>query len=92
MLPTWRPGRLLAVADPDSWNGYLDELAAVADVEIASFDDLVAALTVRRDAFHEAGCRLSDHALAAGLFAPASAHGAQSQLRPASVRGGSAGR
>ncbi len=74
MLPTWRPSRLLAVADPDSWNGYLDELAAVADVEIASFDDLVAALTVRRDAFHEAGCRLSDHALAAGLFAPASAH------------------
>lgn len=72
MLPTWRPSRLLAVADPDSWNGYLDELAAVANVEIASFDDLVAALTVRRDAFHAAGCRLSDHALAAGLFSPAS--------------------
>ena len=73
MLPTWRPGRLLAVADPDAWNGYLDELAAVANVDIASFDDLVAALTVRRDAFHAAGCRLSDHALAAGLFSPASA-------------------
>ncbi len=73
MLPTWRPSRLLALADPESWNGYLDELAAVADVEIASFDDLVAALTVRRDAFHAAGCRLSDHALAAGLFAPAPA-------------------
>ncbi len=75
MLPTWRPGRLLAVADPGSWNAYLDQLAAVADVEIASFDDLVAALTVRRDAFHEAGCRLSDHALAGGLFAPVSARG-----------------
>jgi glucuronate isomerase len=73
MLPTWRPSRVLAVADPDSWNAYLDELAAVANVEIASFDDLVAALTVRRDAFHQAGCRLSDHALAAGLFSPASA-------------------
>ena len=73
MFPTWRPGRVLALADPQSWNGYVDELAAAADVEIASFDDLVAALTVRRDAFHEAGCRLSDHALAAGLFAPASA-------------------
>ncbi len=75
MLPTWRPGRLLAVADPASWNAYVDELAAVADVEITRFDDLVAALAVRRDAFHEAGCRLSDHALAAGLFAPVSAHG-----------------
>jgi glucuronate isomerase len=73
MLPTWRPDRVLALADPESWNGYVDELAAVANVEIASFDDLVAALTVRRDAFHQANCRLSDHALAAGLFSPASA-------------------
>jgi glucuronate isomerase len=73
MLPTWRPGRLLALADPDSWNAYLNELAAVANVEIASFDDLVAALTVRRDVFHAAGCRLSDHALAAGVFSPSSA-------------------
>jgi len=73
VLPTWRPGRVLALADPGSWNAYVDELAAVADVEIASFEDLLAALTVRRDAFHAAGCRLSDHALAAGLFAPASA-------------------
>ncbi len=73
MLPTWRPGRVLSLADPDSWNRYLDELGAVADVEIASFDDLVAALTVRCDVFHAAGCRLSDHALAAGLFSPASA-------------------
>jgi glucuronate isomerase len=72
VLPAWRPGRLLTLADPAAWNGYLDELAAVADVEIASFGDLVAALRVRRDVFHQAGCRLSDHALVAGLFAPAS--------------------
>jgi glucuronate isomerase len=73
MLPTWRPNRLLALADPQSWNRYLDELAAVADVEIASFDDLVVALTVRRDVFHDAGCRLSDHALTAAVFSPPSA-------------------
>jgi glucuronate isomerase len=73
MLPTWRPGRVLALADPAAWNRYLDELGAVAGLEIASFDDLVAALTVRSDVFHAAGCRLSDHALATGLFAPASA-------------------
>jgi glucuronate isomerase len=72
MLPTWRPSRVLALGDPASWNGYLDELGAVADVEIGSFDDLVAALAVRLDAFDAAGCRLSDHALAAGLFSPAS--------------------
>ena len=73
MLPTWRPGRVLALADPVSWNRYLDELGATADVEITSFDDLVAALAVRCDVFHAAGCRLSDHALVTGLFAPASA-------------------
>lgn len=71
MLPTWRPGRLLALADAPAWNAYLDELGAVADVEIASFDDLVVALRARRDVFHAAGCRLADHALAGGLFAPA---------------------
>ncbi len=73
ILPTWRPDRLLALADPGSWNAYVDALAAAADVEIASFDDLVVALTVRCDVFHAAGCRLSDHGLAAGLFSPASA-------------------
>ena len=72
VLPTWRPGRLLALADPVAWNGYLGELSAAADVEIAGFDDLVTALRVRCDFFHQAGCRLSDHALVAGLFAPAS--------------------
>ena len=73
VLPTWRPGRVLALADPGSWNRYLDELGAVADLEIASFDDLIAALTARCDLFHAAGCRLSDHALAVALFSPASA-------------------
>lgn len=71
VLPAWRPGRLLALAEPSSWNVYLDELGSAADVEIASFDDLLAALRVRRDVFHQAGCRLSDHALVAALFAPA---------------------
>jgi glucuronate isomerase len=72
ILPTWRPSRVLTVADPESWNGYVDRLAAVADVEIASYDDLIAALATRHDAFHAVGCRLSDHALAGCLFAPAS--------------------
>ncbi len=78
ILPTWRPTRVLAFADPGSWNAYVDELSAATDVEIARFDDLVSALAVRRDAFHEAGCRLSDHALAAGVFSPVSAAGLES--------------
>lgn len=73
LLPAWRPDRVLAVDDPGSWNGYLDLLAAVADVEIGSWDDLIVALTARRDVFHAAGCRLCDHAMATGIFSPASA-------------------
>lgn len=74
LLPAWRPDRVLAVSDSASWNDYLDQLAAVSDVEIGSFDALIRALVVRRDVFHEAGCRLSDHALATGIFEPASSN------------------
>ncbi|MCB1058232.1 MAG: glucuronate isomerase [Acidobacteria bacterium] len=73
MLPAWRPDRVLAVTDGPAWNTYLDRLAAVVHVDIRGFDDLVEALAMRVEIFHQAGCRLSDHALARGLFAPASA-------------------
>jgi hypothetical protein len=59
---------VLAVADPASWNGYVDQLAAAADVEIAGYDDLIAVLIRRHDLFHRAGCRLSAHSLAGGLL------------------------
>jgi glucuronate isomerase len=71
VLPTWRPDRVLAFADPASWNGYVDQLAAAADVDIGSYDDLVVALAARHDFFHRAGCRLSDHGLATCFFSPA---------------------
>jgi len=71
VFPTWRPDRVLAFADPNAWNSYVDRLAAVADVEIGNYDDLIEALAARHEFFHRAGCRLSDHALAACLFSPA---------------------
>jgi glucuronate isomerase len=71
VFPTWRPDRVVAFADPGPWNGYVDQLAAVADVEIGSYDDLIVALTARHDFFHRAGCRLSDHGLATCLFSQA---------------------
>ena len=72
LFPTWRPDRVLAVGDPGPWNAYLDQLAQVAGVEIRRYDDLIAALTARRNAFHQAGCRLSDHGLGTCIFQPAS--------------------
>jgi len=71
VFPTWRMDRVIDLADSKRWNDYVDRLAAVVGVEIRSYDDLAAALAVRHDDFHRAGCRLSDHALAAGRFAPA---------------------
>jgi len=72
VFPTWRPDRVLAVGDPGPWNGYIDQLGAAADVDIASWDDLIEALARRHGAFHRAGCRLSDHGLDTCFFAPAS--------------------
>ncbi len=73
VFPTWRPDRVLGFADPGAWNGYVDRLAAAADVEVVRYDDLIAALAVRHEVFHRAGCRLSDHGLATCFFAPAGA-------------------
>lgn len=63
MLPTWRPDRAMAVESAKDYNAYIDRLAAVSDMTISSFDDLMAALNKRHDYFHENGCRLSDHGL-----------------------------
>ncbi len=63
MLPTWRPDRAMAVESAVGYNNYIDRLAAVADINISTFDDLIAALNKRHDYFHEQGCRLSDHGL-----------------------------
>ncbi|GIX22110.1 MAG: uronate isomerase [Gammaproteobacteria bacterium] len=63
VLPTWRPDKAMAVDDPERYNAYLDRLAAAADTDIASFDDLMAALHKRHAFFHEHGCRLSDHGI-----------------------------
>ena len=63
VLPTWRPDRAMAIADPVAWNAYLGRLEAAADRSIGSFQDLLAALTTRHAYFHANGCRLSDHGL-----------------------------
>ena len=63
MLPTWRPDRGMAVEDPAVFNQWVDALAAISDTEIRDFESFLGALRVRHDAFHAAGCRLSDHGI-----------------------------
>ncbi len=63
VLPTWRPDKGMAVEDPAAFNAWLDRLGAAADTDIRTFDDYLAALRRRQEAFHAAGCRLSDHGI-----------------------------
>jgi len=63
VLPAWRPDKAMAVEDPAAYNLYIDNLAEVVNLEILTFDNLIEALRIRHDYFHENGCRLSDHGL-----------------------------
>ena len=61
--PTWRPDKGMAVDDPQAFGAWLARLGAAANVDIRDFTSYRDALRVRHDAFHAAGCRLSDHGL-----------------------------
>jgi glucuronate isomerase len=63
VVPTWRPDAALAIDDAQSFNAWLSRLEAVAAMSISSFGDMLVALDRRHAAFHEAGCRASDHGL-----------------------------
>ena len=63
VLPAWRPDKAMMVDDPTFFNAYINQLAAVAEMTITTFADLMTALDKRHQYFHENGCRLSDHGL-----------------------------
>jgi glucuronate isomerase len=63
VLPTFRPDRALDVDQPDVFNAWTDRLARAANTHVARLSDLLEALRKRHQAFHDAGCRLSDHGL-----------------------------
>jgi glucuronate isomerase len=63
VIPAWRPDKLLMVNNAYGFNEYIDRLAAVSDIEVASYSLLLDALKKRHDFFHISGCRLSDHGL-----------------------------
>lgn len=76
MVPSYRPDKAMAVEDPVAWKAYIAKLGAAADVSISSYPSLVAALDKRHAAFHELGCRASDH----GIGAPLASFGTAQEL------------
>ncbi len=63
VYPTWRPDKALAVSDVGAWNAWIDKLGQTATRSITTWPELLAALESRHSAFHELGCRASDHGL-----------------------------
>lgn len=63
MYPTWRPDRALGVEDAASYRTWLSALEQASGTSITTYADLLTALERRHTAFHDAGCRLSDHGL-----------------------------
>jgi glucuronate isomerase len=62
MSTAFRPDKAILIGN-EGFNDYLNTLAEVAGVEIATYADLITVLTKRLSYFHENGCRLSDHGL-----------------------------
>lgn len=68
MVPTFRPDKAMACEDQVAWNAWVARLETASGVKVHGWDGLEAALSKRHLAFHEAGCRLSDHALERPIF------------------------
>ena len=69
VLPAWRPDKAVNIEKPDFMD-YIAKLAAAAEMEIKSFNDVKEALVKRMAYFHENNCRLSDHGLNYVVFEP----------------------
>ena len=63
VYPCFRPDGALRTQNAAVFNQWLDRLEATADLSISTLTDLLDALRKRHAAFHDHGCRLSDHGL-----------------------------
>jgi glucuronate isomerase len=63
VYPTWRPDKAMAIEDAAAWNAWVEKLEAASGIAITSYARMLEALEKRHAAFHERGCRASDHGL-----------------------------
>jgi len=63
VLPSFRPDKLLDIADIKGWSEYVDCLSKASNIAIKDIDSLLDAVRNRVEFFHANGCRVSDHGL-----------------------------
>lgn len=63
VLPAWRPDKAMMPENNEAFNGWVNQLASVSNIDISNFENFVEALSVRHQFFHDMGCRLSDHGI-----------------------------
>ena len=63
VYPTFRPDAALVPQGMDAFQSWLDRLRATSNLSIINLSGLLDALKQRHSAFHELGCRISDHGL-----------------------------
>lgn len=80
VLPAFRPDKAVNV-DRAGFAEYIGKLSNVSGVTIKSTEDVIDALGKRVAFFHEAGCRISDHALDTVPFADVKMKKADRALR-----------
>ncbi|MFN8095018.1 MAG: glucuronate isomerase [Vicinamibacteria bacterium] len=63
VYPTWRPDKAVLVEDLPAWTVWVGKLEKAAQASVGTWEELLSALEKRHTAFHDMGCRASDHGL-----------------------------
>jgi len=71
VAPAFRPDRVLDLTHAD-FAGYIRQLGEAANHAVDTYEELLEALKLRIQYFHDHGCRLSDHGFGAFPYEPAS--------------------
>lgn len=70
MVPTFRPDKGMSVENHELFAKWIERLEEVTNRSVSTFQDLMDALKMRHDAFHELGCRASDHGISEPFSEP----------------------
>ncbi len=71
VVPGFRPDKSLQIGAGSVFRPYLERLGNASGIEISGLTSLKDALSKRLEYFHQAGCRISDHALTEPVAAAA---------------------